>query len=347
MSESIRVSIVGGSGYTGGELLRLALFHPRLRLAQATSSRLAGKYVYTPHPNLRGVTELKFSHPDDLAPCDVLFLCLPHGEAARNINRYEEIAPRIIDCSSDFRLKDPADYRKWYQEEHPAAEWLGKFVYGLPELYREELAQAHYVSGVGCNATVTNLALAPLARSGMLERVVADVKVGSSEGGAKPNAGSHHPERSGAVRSFKPTGHRHQAEIRQALGDGFELHFSVTSVELVRGALVTAHCFLKEPVDEKAVWQLYRDAYSEEPFIRLVKQRMGIHRYPEPKILAGSNFCDVGFEVDAEGSLRHVVVIAALDNLMKGAAGSAIQSLNIMMGWDETTGLLFPGLHPI
>ena len=194
---------------------------------------------------------------------------------------------------------------------------------------------------------MTNLALAPLARSGMLERVVADVKVGSSEGGATPNAGSHHPERSGAVRSFKPTGHRHQAEIRQTLGDGFELYFSVTSVGLVRGALVTAHCFLKEPVEEKAVWQLYRDTYRKEPFVRLVKQRTGIHRYPEPKLLAGSNFCDVGFEVDVEGSLRHVVVIAALDNLMKGAAGSAIQSLNVMMGWDETAGLLFPGLHPI
>jgi len=116
MSESIRVSIVGGSGYTGGELLRLALFHPHLRLAQITSGRLPGKYVYTPHPNLRGVTELKFSHPDDLAPCDVLFLCLPHGEAARNIGRYKGIAPRIIDCSSDFRLKDPADYRKWYHD---------------------------------------------------------------------------------------------------------------------------------------------------------------------------------------------------------------------------------------
>ncbi|UCH63423.1 MAG: N-acetyl-gamma-glutamyl-phosphate reductase [Fidelibacterota bacterium] len=347
MSELVQISIVGGSGYTGGELLRLALSHPRLRLAQVISRRLPGKYVYTPHPNLRGVTELKFSHPDDLAPCDILFLCLSHGEAARDIDRYKAIAPKIIDCSSDFRLDNPADYRKWYHEEHPAPEWLGKFMYGLPELYREKLARARYVSGVGCNATVANLALAPLARSGMLERVVADIKVGSSEGGAKPNVGSHHPERSGAVRSFKPTGHRHQAEVMQALGDYFELHFSVTSVELVRGALATAHCFLNESVDEKSIWQLYRNAYSEEAFIRLVKQRTGIHRYPEPKVLAGSNFCDVGFEVDVEGSPRHVVVIAALDNLMKGAAGSAIQSLNVMMGWDETTGLLFPGLHPI
>ncbi|MFC1543229.1 N-acetyl-gamma-glutamyl-phosphate reductase [Candidatus Neomarinimicrobiota bacterium] len=347
MSNSIRVSIVGGSGYTGGELLRLALYHPRIRLAQVTSRRLGGKYIHMTHPNLRGATDMQFSHPDDLAPSDLLFLCLPHGEAAGNIGQYSEIAPRIIDCSSDFRLKDPADYRRWYQLDHPAEGWLGKFVYGLPELYREELAQASHVSGVGCNATVANLALAPLAQTGLLEQVVADVKVGSSEAGASPSAGSHHPERSGAVRSFKPTGHRHLAEVQQALGDGFELHFSVTSVELIRGAQITAHCFLKEPVEQKAVWQLYRNAYREEPFIRLVKQRTGIHRYPEPKILAGSNYCDVGFEVDPGGSRPHIVVIAALDNLMKGSAGSAIQSLNVMMGWEETEGLLFPGLHPI
>ncbi len=346
-SDQARVSIVGGSGYTGGELLRLVLFHPRLRLAQATSRRLAGKYVHTVHPNLRGVTELKFSAPDELTACDVLFLCLPHGEAAQGIGHYKEIAPRIIDCSSDFRLSDPDIYREWYQHEHPSPEWLGKFVYGLPELFREEIAGSSYVSGVGCNATAANLALAPLARQRLLERVVADIKVGSPEGGAMPNAGSHHPERSGAVRSFKPTGHRHQAEVRQALGEAFELHFSVTSVELVRGVLITAHCFLKESVDEKAVWQLYRNAYRGEPFIRLVKQRAGIHRYPEPKILAGSNYCDVGFEVDDKGSSRHLVVIAALDNLMKGAAGSALQSLNVMMGWEEALGLTFPGLHPI
>jgi N-acetyl-gamma-glutamyl-phosphate/LysW-gamma-L-alpha-aminoadipyl-6-phosphate reductase len=175
--------------------------------------------------------------------------------------------------------------------------------------------------------------------------VVADVKVGSSEGGARPNEGSHHPERSGAVRSFKPTGHRHQAEVQQALGHNFELYMSVTSVELIRGALVTAHCLLNQKLEEKEVWKAYRQAYKQEPFIRLVKQKSGIFRYPEPKLLAGTNFCDVGFEVE-EGASR-VVVIAALDNLMKGAAGSAVQTMNVMLGWPETTGLEFPGLHPI
>ena len=235
----------------------------------------------------------------------------------------------------------------------PHREWLPRFVYGLPERHREELKGARYASGVGCNATVTILALTPFfdrltdgpTDRPAVDRVVADLKVGSSEGGSIPSASSHHPERSGAVRSFMPTGHRHQSEIRQELGTGFELAFSVTSVELVRGALVTAHCFLKEPVAERDLWQLFRKAYANEPFVRLVSARTGLHRYPEPKLLAGTNWCDVGFATDP-GDPRHVVVIAAIDNLMKGAAGSAVQCMNLMCGLDETLGLRFPGLHP-
>ena len=191
---------------------------------------------------------------------------------------------------------------------------------------------------------MTNLALGPLADAGSLKQVVIEVKAGSSEAGAQATASSHHPERSGVVRAFKPIGHRHQSEIIQALGDDFDLHFSVTSVEMVRGVQATCHCFLTEPMPEKEIWQLYRTAYRGEPFVRLVKSRTGIHRYPEPKLLAGSNFCDVGFELDPDSN--RVVVLAALDNLMKGAAGSAVQSLNVMMGWDENAGLTFPGLHP-
>jgi N-acetyl-gamma-glutamyl-phosphate/LysW-gamma-L-alpha-aminoadipyl-6-phosphate reductase len=347
MAEKLQISIVGGSGYVGGELLRLLLFHPYVQLKQVTSASQTGKYVHNAHPNLRNVTELQFVHPDILEPCDLLFLAQPHGASAQQIEHFAGLAERIVDTSADFRLRDAALYQQWYEETHPAPEWLGRFVYGLPERYRAELAAARYASGVGCNATVTNLALAPLADAGLLAgaSVVADVKVGSSEGGARPSEGSHHPERSGAVRSFKPTGHRHQAEVRQALGHDFELYMSVTSVELIRGALVTAHCLLKTPVTEKELWKIYRQAYKNEPFIRLVKQKTGIFRYPDPKLLPGTNFCDVGFEVE-EGTNR-VVVIAALDNLMKGAAGSAVQSMNVMMGWSETTALEFPGLHPV
>lgn len=347
MTAKLNVSIVGGSGYVGGELLRLLLFHPNVAVKQITSASQVGKFVHSAHPNLRRVTDLQFGHPDTLEPCDLLFLAQPHGYSARNIEQLAGLAEHIIDTAADFRLDEPAVYEQWYGEAHPAPAWLSKFVYGLPERYRAELAGAKYASGVGCNATVTNLALLPLARTGLLAggKVVADIKVGSSEGGARPNEGSHHPERSGAIRSFKPTGHRHQAEVRQVAGADFELFMSITSVELVRGALVTAHCLLNEPVEEKELWKIYRQAYKNEPFIRLVKQKTGIFRYPEPKLLAGTNYCDVGFEV--EDGANRVVVIAAIDNLMKGAAGSAVQCMNLMLGWPETTALEFPGLHPI
>jgi len=347
MTDPLNVSIVGGSGYVGGELLRLLLFHPQVNVKQITSASQVGKFVHHAHPNLRGVTDLQFSHPDTLENTDLLFLAQPHGYSANNIDRFAGLSERIIDTAADFRLNDPAAYEQWYGEPHPAPDWLSQFVYGLPERYRAKLARAKYASGVGCNATVTNLALAPLAEAGLLTggQVIADIKVGSSEGGARPNEGSHHPERSGAVRSFKPTGHRHQAEVRQVLGDDFELFVSVTSIELIRGALVTAHCLLNEPLTDKVLWKIYRQGYKQEPFIRLVKQKTGIFRYPDPKLLPGTNYCDVGFEVE-EGTNR-VVIIAAIDNLMKGAAGSAVQTMNVMLGWTETTGLEFPGLHPV
>lgn len=346
-SQKLKASIVGGSGYVGGELLRLLLFHPHVEVQQITSASQTGRYVHTVHPNLRGVTALQFVHPDVLEPVDLLYLALPHGEAARSIERYAGLAGpagRVIDCSADFRLRDAALYQRWYAGEHPAPAWLERFVYGLPERQRATLTGATYASGVGCNATAAILGLAPLADGGVLREAIVDIKVGSSEAGAQPSASSHHPERSGVIRSFKPTGHRHQAEVIQALGSGFRLHVSVTSVELVRGVLATCHCLLNRPLAEKEIWQLYRTAYRNEPFIRLVKSSTGIHRYPEPRLLAGSNFCDIGFEMDADTG--RVVVMSALDNLMKGAAGSAVQCMNVMLGWEESAGLTFPGLHP-
>ncbi|MDJ0757231.1 MAG: N-acetyl-gamma-glutamyl-phosphate reductase [Ardenticatenaceae bacterium] len=337
------VSIVGASGYTGGELLRLLLAHPGVTVKQITSRQYAGRFARLVHPNLRGFTNLKFVDPDQLEPCDLLFLCMPHGRASGEIEKYAQLAERIIDLSADFRLNDPAAYASWYGKEHPAPQWLEKFVYGLPEIYREELTGASYVSGVGCNATATNLALLPLARAGLIRQAVVEVKVGSSEGGNKASNASHHPVRSGAMRSFAPTGHRHQAEIVQALGD-IDLHFSATAVEMVRGVLCTAHLFLTEPLTEKEVWRHYRQAYREEPFVRIVKERRGLYRYPEPKIVAGTNFADVGFAVDDQTG--RVVAISAIDNLMKGAAGSAVQSMNLMLGFDEKEGLWMAGLHP-
>lgn len=343
----IRVSIVGASGYVGGELLRLLLRHPEVEIAQTTSERRAGQFVHAAHPNLRGYTSLRFSTLATLEPCDVLILALPHGHAARQIERFAGLAPRIIDCSADFRLDDPESYARWYGEKHPNPEWLARFVYGLPEINRERIAAARFVSGVGCNATAVNLALLPLARAGMLDPqrpIVAEVKVGSSEGGDEPNVGSHHPERSHVVRSYAPVGHRHTAEVRQAFGID-EIHLSITAVELVRGALATCHAWLREPLNDRDLWRIYRAAYGDEPFVRIVKERGGVYRLPEPKLLAGSNLADVGWALDEQSG--RVVAIAALDNLQKGAAGTAIQCLNLQHGWPETTGLETIGLHPV
>ena len=340
----ISVSIAGGSGYTGGELLRLFLAHPEVEVSQVTSERLAGKLVTNAHPNLRKLTKLKFSSLDQLKPCDVLFLCLPHGQSMDRIDAFRALAPKLIDLSGDFRLENPADYDRWYGRTHPRPDVLAEFVYGMPEVHREAIRDASYVTGAGCNATATILGLLPLYRAGVVRDAVVEVKAGSSEGGNMANDGSHHPERSGAVRSYKPTGHRHVAEMLQVLGPS-NIHFSATSIEMVRGILATCHVFLTEDLDEKAIWKLYREAYVNEPFIRIVKERTGIHRYPEPKLLAGTNFCDIGFERDPHSD--RLVVLSAIDNLMKGAAGQAVQSFNLMHGFDETLGLGFPGLHPI
>ena len=340
----IRAGIVGGSGYSGGELLRLLHFHPQVELAQITSRAQAGRYAHSVHPNMRGVTRLKFIHPDALQACDALFLALPHKTAARSIERYAALAPKLIDLSADFRLDCTASYQRFYGEAHPQPFWLDKFVYGLPEVHRQALRGANYVSGVGCNATAINLALLPLARADLLQSAMLELKVGSSEGGHQANAGSHHPIRSGAVRTYKATGHRHMAEVERVLGPELQIKFAVTAIEMVRGVHLLAHCQLSRSMDERELWKLYRAQYRGEPFIRLVSGKRGLHRLPEPRVLAGSNFCDIGFELDEDG--RHLVVVAALDNLVKGAAGTALQCLNLMFGLDETTGLSFPGLYP-
>lgn len=344
---TLRVSIAGASGYVGGELLRLLLWHPEVTLAQATSRRYTGRYLYQVHPNLRGNTSMKFVHPDQLEPCDLLFLALPHGEAAKAIEHYATLAPRIVDCSADFRLPDATTYRRWYGSEHAAPAWLERFVYGLPEVNREQLRGASYASGVGCNATVTNLALLPLVQAGLVDEsrpVLVEIKVGSSEGGAEASESSHHPERAGAVRSFAPVGHRHTSEVQQVTGLT-NVHLSVTSIEMVRGAVATAQVFANRPVVDKDLWQAYRTFAREQPFVRIVKERSGIYRFPEPKILAGTNYADIGFALDTESG--RIVSIGAIDNMMKGAAGSAVQCLNLMCGFAETMGLEFPGLHPI
>jgi N-acetyl-gamma-glutamyl-phosphate/LysW-gamma-L-alpha-aminoadipyl-6-phosphate reductase len=341
------VSIVGGSGYGGGEALRLLLDHPNVEVKQVTSRSHMGEFVYQVHPNLRKRTQLKFSDPAQLEPVDILFLAQPHGQAQHHIHEYAALAPKIVDLAADFRLRDELAYEKWYGDKHAAPEWLNKFVYGLPELHRAELASANYVSGVGCNATASNLALLPLVKADLIDKdapVIIEIKVGSSEGGAEGNSASHHPERASVIRTFSPFGHRHTAEVMQEMCVT-NVSLTMTSVDLVRGVLATAHAQVKPGVTTKDLWKAYRTAASENPFIRIVKEQRGIYRVPEPKILAGSNYADLGFDLDE--SRGHAVAMCAIDNLMKGAAGSAVQCMNLMMGWDETLGLAFAGLHPI
>lgn len=342
----LNVSIVGGSGYGGGELLRLLLGHPEVEVKQVTSRSHLGEYVYQVHPNLRKRTQLKFVDPASLEPVDVLFLAQPHGVAQKQIQAYAALAPKIVDLSADFRLKEPAFYETWYGAPHAAPDWLDKFVYGLPELHRAALCTANYASGVGCNATASNLALLPLVKAGLIEPaspVIIEIKVGSSESGAEGNAGSHHAERANVIRTFSAFGHRHTAEVIQEMGLQ-NVSLTMTAVDVVRGVLATAHGWLKPGVATKDLWKAYRAAANENPFIRVVKEQRGIYRAPEPKIVAGSNYADIGFEVDE--ATGHVISICAIDNLMKGAAGTAVQCMNLMLGCDEMTGLDFPGLHP-
>ncbi len=346
MADKLRVSIVGASGYTGGEVLRLLLNHPGVEIGQVTSESSAGNYVYSIHPNLRKVTSLQFVSATALEATDILFVALPHGELQKRIEIYSKLARYIVDLSADFRLRDTALYQRYYEEAHAAPGWLDKFVYGLPEINREALRQTQYASGVGCNATASILALLPLARAGLIDAtrpVTVDLKVGSSESGATASPSSHHPERSGAVRTFAATGHRHEAEVAQALGLG-NVYLSITSVEMIRGVMATAQVFTQTGLEEKTLWKAYRSVYNSEPFVRIVHEKVGVHRHPEPKWLAGTNYADVGWEYQPETG--RLVALAAIDNLGKGAAGSGVQCMNIMAGFDETAGLTFSGLHP-
>ena len=343
----MRVSIVGASGYTGGEILRLLINHPEVVIGQVISRTYAGQPVRRVHPHLRESHLPAFVEPETLTNADLLVLAQPHGVAQRGIERYAQLAPRIIDLSADFRLRSPEDYAHWYGNTHAALNWLPRFVYGLPEINRAAIRETHHVSGVGCNATATILALLPLVQHHLLlpERpIITEVKTGSSESGAKANPGTHHPVRKGAVRSYAPVGHRHTAEVQQALGVS-DVHMSLTAIEMVRGALATTHAFTQPGTTEKDLWRAYRATYKQEPFVRIVRDKQGNYRRPEPKILVGSNFADVSFDLDAETG--RVVSVCAIDNLMKGAAGTAVQCLNLMCGFEETTTLEFTGLHPV
>lgn len=343
MDDGLRAAVVGASGYVGGELLRLLLDHPRVTVVAAVSRRLAGRRVDGPHPNLRALTDLMFVGPDDIGPADVVFLAVGHTRAMHLVPRYLDRFACLIDLSADFRLRDPAMFERYYGTPHAAPELLGTFTPGWPERHRRDLPGATRISVPGCMANAAILAIDPLAAAGLVSGPVAvDGRIGSSGAGAHAAPHNTHAERAGVMRLYAPVSHRHEAEIAQATG--LEVHMSATGIPAVRGAQVLCRVPLAAPLPEPELRMLYRARYADEPFVRVVAQRGGTYRLPEPKILAGSNFCDVGF---ATSGGQSVVAVAALDNLMKGAAGCAVQCLNIRMGWPERLGLGFAGLHPV
>ncbi|MFB6095178.1 MAG: N-acetyl-gamma-glutamyl-phosphate reductase, partial [Halodesulfurarchaeum sp.] len=290
--------------------------------------------------------------PESLEPVDVLFAATPHGVSMERIDAFREAAELVVDLSADFRLETVAQYRDWY-EGHERPQLLSRAIYALPELHRDGLEDAEILACGGCNSTVTILGLLPLFEAGILdgkeligdgeEQIVVDVKVGSSEGGAGSGAASHHAERSGIVRPYAPTGHRHEAEVEQELGTS--VSFTAHAVDMIRGASATAHVYPETMPETSALWQAYRDQYEDEPFVRLVAGGGGVYRYPEPKAVAGTNMAEVGFEVDERND--RIVVFSAIDNMMKGSAGQAVHAANIALGLEETAGLEFEGLHPV
>ncbi|WNG36152.1 N-acetyl-gamma-glutamyl-phosphate reductase [Archangium violaceum] len=344
-----RVAVLGASGYTGGELLRLLLAHPTVEVVQATSDQFAGKRLDYPHPSLRGMSALRFVPHEALEPCDVLVSCLPQGGLIERWARVRELASRVIDLSADFRL-DPTDHERWYKK-HPRPTDVPEFTYALPEWTASQLPQARYVAVPGCMAHASLLGILPLVRAGLVKpELVVDAKTGSSGGGATPALSSHHPERASALRCYRPVGHRHTGELENIVerltGTRPSVHFSATAVPSVRGILSTVHCFAARPiVDENEPLRAIATAYREKPFVRLIRPNTSASPFPEPGPLQGTNYCDLAVDVDPDRN--RIVVNVAIDNLVKGAAGTAVHALNLMLGRPETEGLGFRGLHPI
>ena len=337
----VKVAIFGGSGYGGSELLRILLFHPNVEVALVTANEHAGKTVSEVHRNLHGLTNLTFrKQPESLEGIDCVFLALPHGQAMSIVPR---LPPQIkaIDLSGDFRLRDQAVFEKHYQQEHTAMDAQAEFVYGLTETNREAVRHARLIANPGCFATATLLGLAPLVANGLLTgRVVVDAKTGSSGSGARAAANTHHPQRMNSFYAYKPFTHQHVPEIEQELkqvGDWTnELVFMTHSLPVARGIFASIYAEAKRELGESELRQLFADYYRDCFFIRLVEGS------PDINWVKTTNFCDLGFATRG----KQIVVFSAIDNLVKGAAGQAVQNMNLMFSLDEKTGLVLAGTNP-
>ncbi len=342
--KKIQVGIEGGAGFTGGELIRLLLSHLKVEIAAATSSTYPGQPVFLAHPNLRGRTNLSFTRKLDYAKLDCVFLAGGHGDAMAEVPAIlAATGPKLklIDLSGDFRLRDESLYPIWYTRKHKAPDLLKKFAYGLVELNRSEIAKAKWVANPGCFATATALALGPLASGGVTGVVSVTAITGSSGSGANASPITHHPTRHSNMKAYKPFTHQHIPEVEQILErlagkKTLKLSLVPISGPFARGIYAVCQVDLPKGWTAAQVKDLYATAYKGSSFVRLV---------PEPPSLNavnGSNHCDVYVTVQ-EG---RICVISAIDNLVKGASGQAIQNLNVMMGWDEGVGLEMAGHYP-
>jgi N-acetyl-gamma-glutamyl-phosphate reductase common form len=342
----IKVGILGGSGYGGSELLRLLLFHPEVELQLVTANEHAGKRVDAVHPNLAKLTDLQFAaapDPRTLDGLDCLFLALPHGQAmaiAPALSR----AVKVIDLSGDFRLGDAEVFSRFYGFEHTAMSAQREFVYGLTEVNRNQIKEATRIANPGCFATALELGLYPFVASGMATgKIIADLKTGSSGSGAKAAANTHHPKRANSFYAYKTFAHQHQPEVEQllaAVNPNWQVQnhlvLQTHSLPTVRGIFASIYITASEPVTRERVGELLNEFYGNEYFIRLVNGS------PDINWVKNTNFVDIGWAASGDT----VIVFVALDNLVKGAAGQAVQNMNLMYGIEERTGLVLPGSNP-
>ena len=344
LSNKIRIGIYGGSGYGGSELLRILLFHPNAEIVFVTANEHAGKSVSEVHRNLSGLTKLIFrTAPQDaesLVDLDCVFLALPHGQAMDVVPRLPGKV-KVVDLSGDFRLRNSKVFEQHYGRTHTAMQAQREFVYGLTETNREAIRGARLIANPGCFATSTLLGLAPLVANGLISgRVIVDAKTGSSGSGAKAAANTHHPQRMNSFYAYKPFTHQHVPEIEQELesvGDWkSELVFMSHSLPVSRGIFASIYVEAKEDVTEERLRSIFEEFYRDSFFVRLVKGS------PDINWVKTTNFCDLGFATRG----RQVVIFSAIDNLVKGAAGQAVQNMNLMFGLDEKTGLMLVGTNP-
>ncbi len=353
MSEQLRVAIIGASGYAGAELARLLAGHPHARVVLATASgERAGVQLSDLFPALRGVCDIACQELDVeriARECDFAFIALAHGKAMEIARPLLEHGVRVCDIGADFRLRDAAIFEQWYKHSHTVPGLLGKAVYGLPEWNREKIKNARLVANPGCYPTSAILALAPLVAADAIERdsIIVDSASGTSGAGRSSfGPGMHHPEVSEDYKAYNVAAHRHTPEIEQGLmdaaADGTELRITFTAhlLPIARGILSTSYATLKQPMDTAEVHAIFQRRYRDEPFVRVHPPG----QLPQIKHVVGSNFCDIGVQVDAR--TQRVIMVSAEDNLVKGAAGQAIQNMNLMCGFDETDGLMIAPLFP-